>query len=147
MARTYGDRRQAVNPARHIATTLKGHTMKLDKTSASQPAENTKRKRPSLKVKNIAERSGKVIIEADGWHILTGVWNFLRPINTRPAWLAFFLYVQLKGKKSDGKSTQYRGGRSISQDHENRTGVRTTTFKSPIQRFPNVTYENTKSYR
>ena len=35
-------------------------------------SNNLPAKLPSLKVENITERSGNVIIEADGWHISTG---------------------------------------------------------------------------
>ena len=96
MARTYGDRRQAINPARNVATTLKKHLLKQDKILVSQPAENTKRKRPSLKVKNIAERSGSVIIEADGWHISTGGMELLATHKHRTSVVSFFLTLPVE---------------------------------------------------
>ena len=65
--------------------------MKLDKASTSQPAEKTKRKPPSLMVENIAERSGKVIIEADGWHISTGGIEFLANHKHGTGMVSFFL--------------------------------------------------------
>jgi hypothetical protein len=58
-----GNQHQATNPARHRAASPKGLTMELDKTSASRPAENTKRTPPSLKVAN---NNNCLNIEIDG---------------------------------------------------------------------------------